>query len=110
MVKEKKEPRKLRTPSTSEGEENMLIALAYDRAKEKLLDGTASSQIIMHFLKAGSKRERLENKKLESENDLLLAKKKSLEDSADSKEMYEEAIRAFRGYSGQDVDDAYPEN
>ena len=85
----------------------MLIALAYDRAKEKLLDGTASSQIIMHFLKAGSKRERLENKKLESENDLLLAKKKSLEDS---KEMYEEAIRAFRGYSGQDVDDEYPEN
>ena len=52
----------------------------------------------------------MENKKLESENDLLLAKKKSLEDSADSKEMYEEAIRAFRGYSGQDVDDEYPEN
>ena len=96
MAKERKEPRKLRTPSTSEGEENMLIALAYDRAKEKLLDGTASSQIIMHFLKAGSKRERLENK--------------SLEDSADSKEMYEEAIRAFRGYSGQDVEDEYPEN
>ena len=84
-----------------------MIALAMDRAEQQLLDGTASSQVITHFLKLGSERERLERERLEEENQLLRAKTKALEDSADMKEMYERAIKAMRDYAGVNDADEY---
>lgn len=94
---------KKRRPAMSpEAREKQLIALAMDRAEEQLLDGTASSQVITHFLKLGSERERMEREKLEEENKLLKAKTKALEDASDTAERYERAIKAFRGYAGVD--------
>lgn len=84
-----------------------MIALAMDRAEQQLLDGTASSQVITHFLKLGSERERLERERLEEENQLLRAKTKALEDSADMKEMYERAIKVMRDYAGVNDADEY---
>ena len=95
-------PKKPMRPAlTPEAQEAQMISLAHDRAIEQLRDGTASSQIIVHFLKQGSIRERLERERLEEENRLLKAKTKALENAEEIKILYEEALKAMRNYSGQ---------
>lgn len=102
-TKSSSEPvRKTRPPAlTPEARENQMIALAVDLAEQQLIDGTASSQVITHFLKLGTTRERLEKEKVENENKLLQAKVKALESSERTGAMYEEALRAMRAYAGQ---------
>ena len=102
-----KPTRKMRPALTPEARENQMIALAMDLVEQRLLDGTASSQETTHFLKLGSLKATLENEKLRKENELLQAKTKSLSDSKDSKELYENAIKAFRNYNGQGDPDEY---
>lgn len=92
--------RKSRPAVTIEGRENQMISLAVDRAEQQLRDGTASSQIICHYLKKGSIREQLEIERLKRENELLRAKTKQIEDEQDMKVLYEEAIRAMKTYAG----------
>lgn len=102
------ESKRLRPALTPEGNENQMISLAMDAARKQLLDGTASSQIIVHFLKLGTSRAELEVEKLRAENALLEAKRKSLEDEARHEETYLKAIAAMKRYSGhadEDVDD-----
>lgn len=94
-----KKPR--RPALTPEARENQLIALAVDEAERQMREGTASSQVITHFLKLGSTVARLEREKLEEENQLLKAKTKALQDAADMKELYADAIAAMKRYSGQ---------
>lgn len=106
-VNQTKPNKKIRPALTPEAREKQMIALAMDRAEQQLLDGTASSQVITHFLKLGSERERLERERLEEENQLLRAKTKALEDSVDMKEMYEKAIKAMRDYAGVNDADEY---
>lgn len=97
--------RKPRRPALNpESRENQMIALATDCAEQQLLDGTASSQLIVHYLKLGTTKERLEKEKLENENKLLLAKVKALESQEHSDSKYEEVLRALRTYNGQAVD------
>lgn len=92
---------------TPEGRESQLISLAVDLAEQQLRDGTASSQVITHYLKLGSTRERLERERLEEENKLLRAKTEAIESSKEIKVLYEEAIKAFRNYNGQGDDSDY---
>lgn len=93
--------RKGRPPISPEAKENQMISYAMDLAEKQLRDGTASSQVITHFLKLGSIREKMERQRLEEENKLLRAKTEAIGSSKESKALYEEAIRAFRKYSGQ---------
>ena len=96
---------KRRRPAfTPEGREGQLIALAVDLAEKQLQEGTASSQVITHYLKLGSMRERLEREKLAEENKLLRAKTKSIEEAADMKDLYVNAIKAMARYSGNGDD------
>lgn len=74
--------------------------MAVDLAEEQLRDGTASSQVIVHFLKLASSREKLEQEKLRQENEMLKAKTKAYGDSEDMKRLMEEALNAMRSYSG----------
>lgn len=99
--------RDMRPALTPEAEENRLISLATDLAAQQLMDGTASSQVITHFLKVGSTRERLEMERLTQENELLKAKTESLQSAKKVEELYAEAMSAFRHYSGNDVDDVF---
>lgn len=92
---------KSRPALTPEAREGQMISLAVDLAEQQLRDGTASSQVITHFLKLGSTREKLEKERLEEENRLLKAKTKMLENAEEVKVLYEEALRAMRNYSGQ---------
>lgn len=90
----------LRPADTLEGRENQLIALATDLAEKQLREGTASSQVITHYLKLGTTRSQLELEKIERENRLLEAKSVALESAARVEELYTEAIKAFGIYHG----------
>lgn len=92
--------KKMRPALTPEARENQMIALAVDLAEQQLRDGTASSQVITHYLKLGSTKDKLEREKLEEENKLLRAKTKAIEDAADMKALYADAIEAMKRYSG----------
>lgn len=85
---------------TPEARENQLIALSIDLAEKQLREGTASSQVITHFLKLGSTKERLELEKIKKENELLIAKAESLQSGKNIEKLYLEAMSAFREYSG----------
>lgn len=92
--------RKMRPASTPEARENQLISLAVDLAEQQLREGTASSQVITHYLKLGSTRERLEKEKLEEENKLLKARTEQLYSLQRMEELYSNAIKAMQDYSG----------
>ena len=85
---------------TPEARENQIIADAYDLAEKQIREGTASSQVISHFLKMGSPQARLAREKMELENDLIRAKTKAIESGEEMKLMYEQAMRAMKEYSG----------
>ena len=93
--------RKMRPASTPEARENQLISLAVDLAEQQLRDGTASSQVITHYLKMGSYKEKLERERLEEENKLLRAKTEQLRSQKSSEELYAKALKAMGIYSGQ---------
>ena len=93
--------RRMRPALTPEARENQLISLAVDLAEQQLREGTASSQVITHYLKLGSTRERLERERLEEENKLLRAKTENLQSMKHIEELYTDAIKAMRDYSGQ---------
>ena len=98
----------MRPALTPEADENQMIALAMDLAKQRLLNGTASSQEVVHFLKLGSSKARLENEKLKEENKLLRAKTDAMQSAQKSEEVYMAALKAMKEYSGQvDEDEDY---
>lgn len=99
--------RKSRPALTPEARENQLIALAVDVAEEQLRNGTASSQVITHFLKLGTTRAELEKEKLVRENELLRAKAKALDSAEEIKVLYADALKAMRNYAGQGDPDEY---
>ena len=99
------ETRKRRTAMSVEARENQMIALAVDLAEKQLMEGTASSQVITHYLKLGSTKERLEKEMMEEQKKLLKAKTEALESSAEIKELYENALSAMREYSGHGGDE-----
>ena len=90
-----------RRPATSPEEREMQLAdAAYDLAEEQITSGTASSQVITHFLKVGSSRERLEQERMRHEVELMEVKKEQLEGQKRVEELYVSALEAMRGYSG----------
>ncbi len=102
--------RNLRPPVSIEAQENLMISLAVQCAEKQLREGTASSQVITHYLKLGSSKERIEKEILEKQKELIEAKTKNLNSSNEAKELYNKALIAFRKYSGAyDEDDEYEE-
>lgn len=96
-------PRPVRPPATTpEGRENQLIASAVDLAERQLTEGTASAQVITHYLKLGSSRERLEQERLQMEVVLLEEKRKQMASAERVEKMYAEALKAMRSYAGQE--------
>ncbi len=90
-----------RAPATTpEAREKQLIALAYDAVEKRIREGKASSQELVHFLKMGSTREELEKENLEMRKELMAAKTDSLQSMARMEELTQQAIDAFRVYSG----------
>ena len=99
-VKTSEQSKKLRPALSPETKENQMISLAMDLAEKQLIEGTASSQVISHFLKLGSTKERLEKEKLLEENKLLKARTEALQSAKRVEELYADAIAAMKRYSG----------
>lgn len=96
---------RIRPALNVENREMQLGSLAVDLAEKQLREGTASSQIITHYLKAVSQREQLELERLRSENEMLRAKAKAIASAEDQKILLEKALKAFTEYSGEASDD-----
>ena len=98
-------PTRIRRPpaTTPEGRENQMVEKAVDLAEKQLSEGTASAQVITHFLKLGSTRERLEQERLSQENDLLRAKVEAMASVKRVEELYETALNAMRSYAGHEI-------
>lgn len=90
-----------RPATTPEGRENQLISMAADLAERRMREGTASAQEIVHFLKLGSTREKLEQERLRRENLLLEAKADQIASQGRYEELVKDAINAMRDYTGQ---------
>lgn len=103
---------KLKPALTPEARENQLIFLATELAEQQLREGTASSQVITHYLKLGSTKERIEKEILEKQKELISAKTEALQSTKRMEQLYAEAIAAMRRYSGNggDEDDEEPED
>lgn len=95
---------KARPASNPDARENQLIALAVDNAEKQLREGTASSQIICHYLKRAAEKEksRIELEILQEEKKLMQAKTAALNLEKENGQMVAEALAAFRGYRGED--------
>lgn len=91
-----------RPATTPEARENQLIAAAVDLAAKQLSDGTASAQVLTHYLKLGSSRERLEQERLTEEVGLLRVKAEAMESAKRVEELYGQALNAMRAYGGHE--------
>lgn len=98
-------PRKMRPALTPEARENQLISLAVDLAEKQLQEGTASSQVITHYLKLGSTKERIEKEILEKQKELITAKTEAMKSAKRVEELYSNALDAMRRYSGNGNED-----
>ena len=100
------EAKRKRPPArTPQAREQQLIALAVDLAEKQIAAGTASAQVITHFLKLGSERDKLEREKLSRENTLLKAKSDAIASQQRVEQLYVEAMTAFKHYHGEELGD-----
>lgn len=105
MTKEKKSTARAknsrRRPGMSpEARESQLISLAVDLAEQQLMDGTASAQVITHYLKLATTRERIEKEILKRQCELIQAKTDSYKESKHFDQMLEDAMNAMKRYRG----------
>lgn len=100
-----KESKRKRPATTPEARENQMIALAVDLAEQQLRDGTASAQVITHYLKLGTTREKIEKEILEKQKELITAKTENLQATKQVAEIYNDALQALKKYSGHTGDD-----
>lgn len=89
---------------TPQAMENQLVAMAYDAARRRFLDGSATAQEIVYFLKLGSPRAQMELANLEAQNSLLTAKKDALETNKNLESLYLDAAAAMSIYKGESTD------
>lgn len=102
-ISQKPQTKKLRPATSPEARENQMIALAVDLAERQLIEGTASSQVITHYLKLATQKEKLEKEILEKKKALMDAQTENLQQAKKMEELYANAIKAMQHYGGHDV-------
>jgi hypothetical protein len=102
-----KQPVRKRMPpaTTPEGREQQMIAAAFDLAEQQIMDGTASAQVITHFLKLGSSRDKLEQEKIALEKELVKSRVEQISSTAQNSELYEQAINMMKIYTGEEPEE-----
>ena len=96
-------PKRKLPPATSpEEQENRMIMYANQMAEEQLRNGTAPPSLVLHYVKLGTEKEKLELEKeiLRSNKRLLEARADQIDSSKSNAELYENAINAMRRYGG----------
>lgn len=107
FYEENDEDSKRKKALSPDARENQLIAYATNLAEKQLIEGTASSQVIVHYLKLGSSKERLEKQLLEEQVRLAEAKTEVLQSTQKIEQLYAEAINAMRRYTGHGDENEY---
>lgn len=92
------ETKRKRPASSVEEREDQLIVLAYDYAEDQIRNGTVSNQVLLHFLRMGSSKEKLEQRLDERELELKEAKTAMIKSAETQTQMYNEALKAFTSY------------
>lgn len=92
--------KKRRPAINPEVRENQLVSMAVDLAEKQLREGTASAQVITHFLRLGTVREKVHLEKMRKESELLEAKRDAIRSGDNFEQVYRDAIEAMRMYSG----------
>lgn len=106
MTKGEKKHRTIKPALTPEGRENQLVSLAVGLAEKQMLEGTASAQVITHYLKLGSTKEKLEYEFKRKQMELIEAKTEALQSAKNVEILYKDALDAMRHYGGYAVDDS----
>ena len=98
---------KTRSPpgKTRASREKQLVSLAIDLAEEQLRSGTATAQVLTHFLRLATVKSKLELEKIRRESALLLAKRDALDSVQRIEILYKNALDAMRSYRGEDVEE-----
>ena len=104
-TKKSEDSKKIRKALTPEARDNQMIYLATELAEQQLRDGTASSQVITHYLKLGTTKEYIERQILEEQKKLITAKTEAIQSAKKIEELYANAISAMRKYSGNGESD-----
>lgn len=94
--------RRPKPATTPEGRITQLTSLAYEQAELQMREGNAPAPIVVHFLKAGTERDRLEVERLRRENILLERKAEQLATGERIESMQAEIMAAIREYQGID--------
>jgi hypothetical protein len=104
-VAARKEKPRRRPAATPEARESQMVSLAINLAERQMVEGTASAQVITHFLKLGTEREKLERERLRQEIILGQAKADQIASAERVEKLYSQALKAMRQYQGQEFDD-----
>jgi len=96
---------KLRPALSPEAWENRQIYLANRLAEQQLMDGTASSQVITHFLKLGTVKAQYEVEKLKAETAKAEAQAEAIKAGKRDAELLEKAMKCFSLYRGKENED-----
>lgn len=113
MAKKKEMELPSRSASSQEERENIIINEAYDEAERRILSGNATSQLLTHFLRMGSERERTEREILRSKNELMRAQTEAVKNAKRDEASYAEVISYMKRYAGESddsVEDEYYDN
>jgi uncharacterized protein YcaQ len=97
-----------RTPApaiSAQAREDQLIAMAYDEVERRIHEGVATGPELVHFLRMGSPKAKLEREILEKEKELITAKTEAIHTQKDLKELYANAITALKSYGGGSDDE-----
>lgn len=90
-------------PATSpEEQEQLMVGLAVRQAQAQLEAGTASNQVLTHYLKIATVREQREREKLRLEAELLEARRDELNAAGQRSESAEAVLQALKSYRGED--------
>lgn len=96
---------KLKPALTPDAQETQMISLAVALAEKQLREGTASSQVITHYLKLGSTKERIEKEILEKQKELITAKTEALQSQKKMEELYAKALKSMSEYKYSGVEE-----
>lgn len=91
--------------SSPEEWENRLIAKSFRAVEARIDNGTATAAEYVHFLRAGSAKQREEMEKLKEENALLRAKTAALDSARERAEFYGEVLKALSSYRTETRDE-----
>jgi uncharacterized protein YcaQ len=93
-----------KVPLSPDEWENRLIAKSFKVVEARIDNGTATAAELVHFLKAGSAKQREEMEKLREENALLRAKTSAIEYEKDRSVSYREVLDALTSYRTETTD------